>query len=248
MAQQTAPKPAEQSAITKRLVIVGGGKGGVGKSTFARALTDYYELRGAKVLPVDGDVENPTLSRFHENAAPLVAQTAKGFESLIASMEQGEAPLIVADLGAGTGQHMAAFEKALGLASAAREFGYEPTLVFMLAPSKDSVGLLGEAVKDHGKEWNYVIVRALHKTGSWEIWQTSNAKQAVDKLDPEVIDLPILDGDAFSAVDKADLRFKDAKRPELSYTSAAYTARWFDAFCKLIDQSDALRVGKNGKA
>ena len=63
-----------------------------------------------------------------------------------------------------------------------------------------------------------------------------------------MFDLPILDGDAFSAVDKADLRFKDATRPKLSYTSAAYTARWFDAFSKLIDQSEALRVSKNGKA
>lgn len=248
MAQQTKPAATtEQSVITKRLVIVGGGKGGVGKSTFARVLLDYYEKRGVQALPVDGDVENPTLSRFHENAAPLLAQTAKGFESLVAEMEKGEAPLIVADLGAGTGQHMAAFEKALGLATAAREFGYEPVLVFLLAPSKDSIGLLGEAAKDHGKDWTYVIVRALHKTGSWEIWETSNAKQAVDKLNPEVIDFPILDGDAFSAVDKADLRFKDATRPALTYTAAAYTARWFEQVSRLFDGSAALRA-KNGKA
>lgn len=249
MAQQTQSKPvAEQATNPKRLIMVAGGKGGVGKSSLSRSITDYFETRGLTVHPVDGDIENPTFSRFHRNAQPLFAQSAKGFEALVQTMEAGEASQIVVDLGAGTGRHMAEFERALGLAQAAREFGYKPVLVWVLAPAKDSIGLLGEAVKAHGKEWDYVIVRAMHKHGNWELWESSNTKKLVDQVEPEVIDFPILDSDAFTAIDKKDLRFKDADRTKLSYTSAAYTSRWFDAVSQILDGCDALRAVKNGKA
>lgn len=249
MAQQPQSKTAvEQTTNPKRLVAVCGGKGGVGKSSFARALTDYYETRGLGVHPVDGDIENPTFSRFQRNAQPLFAQTSKGFETLVQAMEKGEAAQVVFDLGAGTGRHMAEFERALGLAQAAREFGYKPVLVWMLAPEKESIGLLGKAVHDHGKEWDYVIVRALHKHGTWDLWENSNTKKAVDQVDPEIIDFPILDADAFTAIDKKDLRFKDADRSKLDYTPASYAARWFAAVGQILDGSDALRAVKNGKA
>jgi hypothetical protein len=247
MPQQAPSKTIDRPVTGKRLIAVGGGKGGVGKSSFARALTDYYETRGIPVLPIDGDVENPTFSRFQRNAQPLFSQSAKGFEALINAMETGRAAQIVADLGAGTGHHMADFERALGLAPAAKEFGFQPVLVWLLAPSKDSIGLLGQAVQDHGRDWTYVIVRAMHKHGNWGLWENSNTKKAVDAFEPEVLDFPLLDADAFSALDKADLRFKDADRTKLGYAAAAYTVRWFAQVCRTLDNSPALHAGMEGK-
>ena len=139
----TATAPAASSTATKRLILVGGGKGGVGKSTFTRALCDHYDLAGVRYRAFDGDLENPTISRFIDAAKPLASQSVDGFEDLVRAMEEGTDSQIIADLGAGTQRHVAQFDKVFGLGEAARHFGYTPVLVWVLAATKDSIGLLG---------------------------------------------------------------------------------------------------------
>lgn len=233
---------APSATATKRLTIIGGGKGGVGKSTFARALCDYYDLKGLSFRPFDGDLENPTLSRFFDDAEPLASQTASGFESLIREMEKGAVSQIVADLGAGTQRHAAEFERMLGIAAAAKEFKYQPVLVWMLAPSKDSIGLLGQAIDAHAKEagWRFVLAKAIYEHGDWSMWENSETKKKVDQVEPEVFDVPILEAKSFALCDKKDLRFRNADRSALPYIEAAYTNRWFTSVQELLDRSQTL--------
>lgn len=49
----------------KRLVIVTGDKGGVGKSTFARGLVQTYLDKGQSFLGFDADSSNSQLLRFY---------------------------------------------------------------------------------------------------------------------------------------------------------------------------------------
>lgn len=236
-ATTTAPAVSTGTAATRRLILVGGGKGGVGKSTFTRALCDHYELGGVAFRAFDGDLENPTISRFLD-AQPLASQVVDGFEDLVRAMEQGDGAQIIADLGAGTQRNVASFEKVFGLAAAAKDFGYVPVLVWVLAPTKDSIGLLGEAIEAHKAQdgWRLVIVRAMHSTGHWSLWEDSKTKKRVDELNPEVIDFPILKASAFTACDKADLRFKDVGAGKLPYVETKYTGEWFKAVRGLFER------------
>jgi hypothetical protein len=237
---------ADSAAVTtKRSIYIGGGKGGVGKSTLARALLDYYDLRGESYFAFDGDLENPSLSRFFDEAQPLASQTPEGFEAVVRQLETGNKSQVVADLGAGTQRHMADFEKALGLATAAKDFGFKPVLVFVLAPSKDSVGLLGEALKSHpvSDGWQFVIARAIYENGDWNIWEGSKVKPLVDAISPEYMDIPVLEAKAYTAIDKKDLRFKDAiakDKKNLPYVESAYAVKWFAQMMSLFDHCSAL--------
>ncbi|WP_375511928.1 hypothetical protein [uncultured Nostoc sp.] len=49
----------------KRLVIVTGDKGGVGKSTFARGLVQTYLDKGQRFIGFDADSSNSQLLRFY---------------------------------------------------------------------------------------------------------------------------------------------------------------------------------------
>ncbi|MEA5606394.1 hypothetical protein [Nostoc sp. UHCC 0252] len=55
----------------RRLVMVTGDKGGVGKSTFARGLAQTYIDNAVKFVGLDADNSNPHLIRFYENAANI---------------------------------------------------------------------------------------------------------------------------------------------------------------------------------
>ncbi|MFN6454704.1 MAG: hypothetical protein RM022_021215 [Nostoc sp. EfeVER01] len=55
----------------RRLVMVTGDKGGVGKSTFARGLAQIYIDNTVKFVGLDADNSNPHLIRFYEKAANI---------------------------------------------------------------------------------------------------------------------------------------------------------------------------------
>ncbi len=55
----------------RRLVMVTGDKGGVGKSTFARGLAQTYIDNAVKFVGLDADNSNPHLIRFYEKAANI---------------------------------------------------------------------------------------------------------------------------------------------------------------------------------
>src|ERR1700738_2308801 len=73
-ARQSAaePRAAAQKAVKPAVVLVGADKGGVGKTTVARALADY--LTGKNILTRAFDTESPrgTLKRFHGDMTEIV--------------------------------------------------------------------------------------------------------------------------------------------------------------------------------
>jgi hypothetical protein len=237
------------SAVTtglEQIIYVGGGKGGIGKSRESLALVDYNETRGIKTLAFDGDLENPTLRRFIDDALPLASQVADGHKAVIAAMEEHSAQRIIVDLGAGTQRQLAEFDRVMGIAEAAKYFKYTPVLVWVLAPHKDSIGLLREAIRAHKKEdgWKLVIARASYEHGSWSLWDNSDTKKEVEQEGPEMYDIPMLDADAFTACDGADLRWRDANRETLKYCDASYAMRWWAARLVQFDQSRNLTALK----
>ena len=57
----------------KRLVIITGDKGGVGKSTFARALFQLYVNKNLPCVAYEADVRNPQLERyFKKDYRPVI--------------------------------------------------------------------------------------------------------------------------------------------------------------------------------
>jgi MinD-like ATPase involved in chromosome partitioning or flagellar assembly len=92
--------------MSKRIVFTQGGKGGVGKTTVALSLYDYYNTKQAHVTLADFDAENRAksgLNFWHKQAEKIDIHTRTGLDRLIDLALDSSSDIILADMGAGSG-------------------------------------------------------------------------------------------------------------------------------------------------
>ena len=98
--------PVETTEVTGRLIMLMGGKGGVGKTTVAAVLADYYLSNQVDVKLLDLDTENKSrgsLSHFYkEQVHKINIHTAAGLDCFVDIFADG-AQLGLADMGSGAG-------------------------------------------------------------------------------------------------------------------------------------------------
>ena len=91
----------------KRVILSMGGKGGVGKTSLVAALTEWFDDNQIPLQLLDLDSENKargSLTHFFGARAPKVnIHTPAGLDAFIDQVMEG-APVILADMGAGSGQ------------------------------------------------------------------------------------------------------------------------------------------------
>jgi MinD-like ATPase involved in chromosome partitioning or flagellar assembly len=94
-------------AAEKRVILSMGGKGGVGKTSLMTALTEWFDLNEIPAQLLDLDSENKargSLAHFFGLRAPKVnIHTPAGLDAFVDQLVEG-ASVIVADMGAGSGQ------------------------------------------------------------------------------------------------------------------------------------------------
>lgn len=81
--------------MSKRLVIVLNGKGGVGKSFFATNFVQYLKDRQQLHRAIDTDNENSTLKRYHREADFVDLNDPRGLDALFAAV--AASPMVVMD-------------------------------------------------------------------------------------------------------------------------------------------------------
>ena len=92
---------------TKLIVFSCGGKGGVGKTTVATAIADFYATRAIPATLFDCDTENKqrgSLSHFFPVATKLDIRVERGLDRFVDTMLNAETPVALADLAAGSGR------------------------------------------------------------------------------------------------------------------------------------------------
>lgn len=213
--------------ISKAIILVGGDKGGVGKSTVARAIADYFFAKGISFSGFDGDDTNPTFLRFVEGSGRIHTKSVKGFEPLINGLESDATHQLV-DLGAGTSIMLSQFCDQTGFLDLAKEYGARILIVFVLAPSADSINLLKTLAEQYGDRVTYIIARSNSTSGTWDLWESSKArKRLLDELKAVEITIPMLDAESFSLVDRYSLRWASAVSDKrLPLACRSYIHRW----------------------
>jgi len=94
-------------ATEKRVILSMGGKGGVGKTSLMTALAEWFDRNHIPVQLLDLDSENKARGSFAhffgERAPKINIYTPAGLDSFIDRLVDG-APVVLADMGAGSGQ------------------------------------------------------------------------------------------------------------------------------------------------
>jgi MinD-like ATPase involved in chromosome partitioning or flagellar assembly len=98
---------AAVAAAEKRVILSMGGKGGVGKTSVMTALAEWFDENQIPVTMLDLDTENKargSLTHFYGGRVPKVnIHTPAGLDAFVDHLADG-APVILADMGAGSGQ------------------------------------------------------------------------------------------------------------------------------------------------
>ena len=205
----------------KRVLWITGGKGGTGKSTFARGALDTLLAAGITVAAFDGDTENPQLHRYYQKTKGGVVRTVladrDGGDDILEEMEEAQPDVILVDVAAGGSQILMRLQDESLFLSDAEALGYAFTVVTVLSPIKDSVVMLKEAM-DITQRHNvqHVVIKNLHfgQEDDFELFDNSTAKQRFKANGGIVLTMRDLLGKTYGAIDKDNLPFHLATQKE----------------------------------
>jgi hypothetical protein len=140
--------------------LIGGEKGGVGKSLVARLVAQYLIDHSIPFLGFDSDRSHGALLRFYQGyASPVVVDQYDSLDAIVeAATEQPERRILV-DLAAQTQQSVTNWMDESQLLELAPELGLHIRYWHVMDTGKDSVDLLRRLLDRYEQRLNYVIVQ-----------------------------------------------------------------------------------------
>jgi hypothetical protein len=221
----------------RRIILVTGLKGGVGKSVMARQLLDRYLRVGAEVDAYDSDQDNPDLSRFYKKKAPVLLldlSSKMAFDTVLDRLATGQNRAMV-DLAAGAGGALRYLIKGdINLAAALQELEAKLTLVFVISRSRPSLAALRQSLTDfENVPADWVIVRNNYygEPKKFSRYESSNAREIALARGAVELDMPELLDDLFDDIDQSSTPFCDALDSEtLSFTNRRRIRAWVERF------------------
>lgn len=194
----------------KKLIFVHGDKGGVGKSTFARLLADYYETKEVAWRGFDADNTNGHLYRFYPaETTGLFIRDQASIDQILNALEDDDTHLLV-DLGARSGEIIQDWMRQTGFLPLRQELGFTVTVAFVLSPIYDSTALLKECVEGLEAQANYVVVKNQIHGRKFSFYDQSKIRQHLQELGTVEIEMPELLRSTYLKVDEQDLSWQDA--------------------------------------
>lgn len=183
--------------------LVGGEKGGVGKSVVARVLTQWCIDRGHPFAAADADVSHGTLSRAYGDFSQRVDLSDFASADEIMDRALGAERRVIVDLPAQSARALEAWLAAGDVLRFARDSGVRLTLWHVSDGGFDSVKDLERVLERFGSSLGYVVVRNFGRARDFRQLEESPARRRLDELGGNVLDLPELDPATMFAVDES---------------------------------------------
>ena len=143
-----------------KIHLIGGEKGGVGKSMVARLVAQYLSDHSIPFLGFDSDRSHGALLRFYAGyASPVLVDRYDSLDAIVeAAAEQPERRILV-DLAAQTQQSLTTWMDESQLLGLAPELGLQIRYWHVMDNGKDSVDLLKQLLDRYEQRLSYVIVQ-----------------------------------------------------------------------------------------
>jgi len=192
------------------LIVVGADKGGVGKTTVARTLLDYFEARKISTRAFDTEWPRGTLKRFHSDATDVVDVTSASDQmKIFDTLGSTRARVTVMDVRAGLMSPTLQSLRDIGLLDAASKGNLTFIVFHILGSSIASLDEIAETAR-FMRDARYFLVKNFINTASFFDWDQTTYNAYFNKL-PDAADLtiPKLNELAFEQVDLAGVSFAD---------------------------------------
>jgi hypothetical protein len=189
--------------------LVGGEKGGVGKSTVARLLAQEFIDREHSFVALDGDQSHGDLLRFYADyTTPLnLRDNASADAILLSAIDTDRAVLV--DLPAQSASALQSWVQESGVLDLAEELGIPVTFWHVTDGSRNSVDLLQRVIDEFSAHQavSFVVVRNFGRGGNFAAFDRSEAKAQAESRGARVIDLATLDDNVMGNIDWKGMSF-----------------------------------------
>ena len=214
------------------IILIGADKGGVGKTTCARAMSDYLQSRGANARIFDGEFPVGDLKRFAPAATIVDLATTAG-QMLVFDTLDG---VTVVDIRAGQfSQTLRALDEAK-LLDDVRAGTLNLALLHVLGPTDRSLGEIGEIAALIGGGTKHFLVRNHVNEGDFSEWE-KDERFASRLCQAEGITVPHLTAGACDVLQKLGVSFDVFSRdPAQSRMLRGYVRSWLDAVWNDFDK------------
>jgi len=199
--------------------LIGGEKGGVGKSVVARLLAQYMIDRNLPFIGFDTDRSHGALLRFYKGfASPTVIDDYQSLDAIIETASARPEQRILVDLAAQTHYPLAQWMEESGVLELAQELGISICYWNVMDSGKDCVELLSQLLDQFGSRLNYVLVQNQLRDDNFSILEFSDVKDRALDLNAKVITLKRLHAPVMTKIDSHSTSFwaatqKDTESP-----------------------------------
>ena len=195
--------------------LVGGEKGGVGKSLVSRLLAQYFIDHSIPFLGFDSDRSHGALMRFYAGfASPVLVDRYETLDAIVeAAMENPERRILV-DLAAQTQDPLTRWMDESQLLSLAPELGLDIRYWHVMDNGRDSVDLLKRLFDQYEGRLHYVIVQNQLRGDDFDILKTSGLLERAQTLNASVIAIKRLQEASMTKIDAGSNSFWTATQPE----------------------------------
>jgi hypothetical protein len=190
------------------VVLVGADKGGVGKTTVARTLLDYFTANQIRVRAFDTEVPRGTLKRFHPEMTEivdinLVPDQMKIFDTL----HEGDASVTLIDVRAGLMSPTLRALRDIGFIDAAKKGQLTFAVFHILGPSIASLDEIAETAAYLGDARYFMVKNFINNTHFFEWDEATHSSYFKRIKDAVEISIPKLSEMATEQVELASVPF-----------------------------------------
>jgi hypothetical protein len=195
--------------------LIGGEKGGVGKSLVSRLLAQYFIDHSIPFLGFDSDRSHGALMRFYAGfASPVLVDRYESLDAIVEAATENPERRILVDLAAQTQEPLTRWMDESQLLSVAPELGLDIRYWHVMDNGRDSVDLLKRLFDRYEGRLHYVIVQNQLRGDDFEILKTSGLLERAQTLNASVIAIKRLHESSMTKIDAGSNSFWTATQPE----------------------------------
>ena len=192
--------------------LIGGEKGGVGKSVVARLLAQYMIDHEIPFTGFDTDRSHGSLLRFYSDyASPTISDNYESLDAIIETALAQPEQRILVDLAAQTHYPLAQWIEESGVLELAEELGISICYWNVMDSGKDSVDLLNKLLDQFRTRLNYILVQNQLRDEHFNILELSGVKERALAFDAKVITIKRLHAPVMTKIDSNSYSFWAAK-------------------------------------
>jgi hypothetical protein len=206
--------------------LIGGEKGGVGKSVVARLLAQYMIDNNLPFIGFDTDRSHGALLRYYADfASPTVIDNYESLDAIIEAAAEDPQRHILVDLAAQTFHPLARWIDESGVLDLAAELGIALRFWNVMDSGKDSVDLLDKMLEKFGSRLDYVVVLNELRDDSFAILENSGVKERALAAGAQFMQLKRLHAPVMTKIDSNSSSFWAARNRTGEATSLGLLER-----------------------